>query len=124
MGGLIALSLLVSAHALAAECTNQGGTIPCAASPKGTADGGMKRVTLAPMKRVTLSPLKRVPLHSMNRVPARKNIGSNISQDAATRGAKWDPNGQGLNQAQINAIEKQRELMVNSTGGDMAYRHP
>lgn len=68
--------------------------------------------------------MKRVRLQSMNRVPARKHVGSNISQEAATRGAKWDPKGQGLNQAQINAIEMQRELMVNSTGGDMAYRRP
>ncbi len=42
--------------------------------------------------------------------------------DAAERGRAIDPQGQGLNQAQINAMEAQRQMMWNATGGGMVYR--
>ncbi len=40
----------------------------------------------------------------------------------ASRGRTIDPQGQGLNQAQIDAMEAQRRMMWNATGGGMVYR--
>jgi hypothetical protein len=47
---------------------------------------------------------------------------NSIDAEAAARGKAIDPQGRGLTQAQIDAMEVQRRLMWNTTGGDMVYR--
>jgi len=75
--------------------------------------GGMKRVEVGGMKRVEVAPMKRVEAGGITRYPlAPKAQESNASPQ----------NGQGLNQAQIDAMEQQRRLLWNAGGGGMVYR--
>lgn len=54
--------------------------------------------------------------------PPPQNTASTVDAEAQRRGKVIDPKGQGLNQAQIDAMEMQRRLMWNSTGAGMIYR--
>lgn len=83
----------------------------------------MERVTLQPMEVVAPPQMTSVkPQEMAKRQPAPQARKSNINAEAKRRGKIIDPNGQGLNQAQIDAMEKQRQLMWNATGGGMVYR--
>lgn len=91
----------------------------------------MKKAVLPPMNRAAPPPpMARVaPPPPMERVkpqgiakhqPQARN--SNTDAHSQRRSKVIDPNGQGLNQAQIDAMERQRQLMWNATGGGMVYR--
>ncbi len=82
----------------------------------------MKRVEVAPMKRVEVAPMQRVQVAPIKRYRRTSPVQSSTQAEAERRGKVIDPKGQGLNQAQINAMERQRQLMWNATGGNMVYR--
>ena len=99
---------------IAQGCVTDGRTVQCPSQ--------MQRVEVAPMKRVELAPMKRVEVGTINRYEATQPRASSVDAEAERRGKVIDPKGQGLNQAQIDAMERQRQLMWNATGGGMVYR--
>ena len=84
----------------------------------------MDRVTVGGIDRVPLQPMNRVPANGINRYQpeTQQPVGKSIEEEAQIRAQKIDPQGNGLNQAQINAMEAQRRLMWNSTSPGMVYR--
>lgn len=54
--------------------------------------------------------------------PTPQKAAPTVDAEVQRRGKVIDPKGQGLNQAQIDAMEMQRRLMWNSTGAGMIYR--
>ena len=86
---------------------------------------GINRVQAQGINRVQAQGINRVQAQGINRVEHQKQTTDGNQQGnsyAQNRGKVIDPNGQGLNQAQIDAMERQRQLMWNSTGGGMVYR--
>jgi Na+-transporting NADH:ubiquinone oxidoreductase subunit NqrC len=120
VGLIAALVLSSSAFGLSQEqikqgCVDEGRTISCPNQMKSVEVAPIQKVEVAPINRVEVAPIKR---HR----PAKQAQNSNIAAEAQQRGKVIDPKGQGMNQAQIDAMEKQRQLMWNTTHPEMGYR--
>ena len=137
--GSITVALVLCSSALAATNPNQQGLSQAQIDQGCTRNGRyvscpsqMQRVEVAPMQRVEATPIRRVeaaPIRRVEAAPVQRNRPAQQTQSqpntqvqANQRGKVIDPKGQGLNQAQINAMEQQRRLMWNATGGGMVYR--
>jgi len=89
--------------------------------------GGIEPVKAEGIEPVTAQGIEPVTAQGIEPVKAQgikkytpKHRQSNAK--AKERGRVIDPKGQGLSQAQIDAMEAQRQLMWNATGGGMVYR--
>ena len=129
--GSITVVLVLCSSALAATNPNQQGLSQAQIDQGCTRNGRyvscpsqMQRVEVAPMQRVEATPIRRVEAAPVqrNRPAQQTQSQPNTQVQANQRGKVIDPKGQGLNQAQINAMEQQRRLMWNATGGGMVYR--
>lgn len=120
VGLIAALVLCSSAHGLSQEqikqgCVDEGRTISCPSQIQSVEVAPIQKVEVAPINRVEVAPIRK---HR----PAKQAQNSNIDAEAQQRGKVIDPKGQGLNQAQIDAMERQRQLMWNATNPGMGYR--
>ena len=102
-------------------CVNKGNAISCPKQMRRVEVAPIKRVEVAPMKRVEVGGMKRVEVAPMKRVEAGGITRYPLAPKAQESNAS-PQNGQGLNQAQIDAMEQQRRLLWNAGGGGMVYR--